>query len=49
MDTVHTLTQRNAEFATHRFTSGLRILPSLKTFIIGCLDPAGGPCADPRD
>jgi carbonic anhydrase len=43
VDTVHTLTQRNAEFATHRFTSGLRILQSLKTFIIGCLDPRVDP------
>jgi carbonic anhydrase len=31
------------EFATHRFTSGLRILPSLKTFIIGCVDPRVDP------
>jgi carbonic anhydrase len=43
VDAVHTLTQRNAEFATHRFTSGLRILPSLKTFIIGCVDPRVDP------
>jgi carbonic anhydrase len=43
VDTVHTLNQRNAEFAMHRFTSGLRIIPSLKTFIIGCVDPRVDP------
>jgi carbonic anhydrase len=43
VDAVHTLTQRNAEFAKHRFTSGLRILPSLKTFVIGCVDPRVDP------
>ena len=43
MDTVETLTQRNAEFAAHRFAAGLRMTPSLKTIIIGCVDPRVDP------
>lgn len=43
MDTVETLTQRNAEFAARRFTSGLKMMPSLKTIIIGCVDPRVDP------
>ena len=43
MDAVHTLTQRNAEFATRGFTLGLPMMPSLKTFIIGCVDPRVDP------
>ena len=43
MDAVHTLTERNAEFATHRFALGLPMMPSLKTFIIGCVDPRVDP------
>jgi carbonic anhydrase len=43
MDTVETLTQRNAEFAAHRFAAGLQMTPSLKTIIIGCVDPRVDP------
>jgi carbonic anhydrase len=43
MDTVETLTQRNAQFAAHRFASGLKMMPSLKTIIIGCVDPRVDP------
>ena len=43
MDAVHTLTERNAEFATHRFALGYPLMPSLKTFIIGCVDPRVDP------
>ncbi len=43
MDALDPLTQRNADFAAHRFTSGLRIIPSLKTFVIGCVDPRVDP------
>ena len=43
MDAVHTLTQRNAEFATRSFALGLPMMPSLKTFIIGCVDPRVDP------
>jgi carbonic anhydrase len=37
------LTQRNADFADHRFTAGLMMMPSLKTIIIGCVDPRVDP------
>jgi carbonic anhydrase len=43
MDTVETLTQRNAEFAAHRFAAGLQMTPSLETIIIGCVDPRVDP------
>jgi carbonic anhydrase len=43
MDTVETLTQRNAEFAAHRFVAGLKMMPALKTIIIGCVDPRVDP------
>lgn len=43
MDTVEALTQRNAEFAAHRFTSGLTMTPSLKTIVITCVDPRVDP------
>lgn len=37
------LAQGNVGFSTHRFASGLRIIPSLKVFIIGCVDPRVDP------
>lgn len=43
MDTVNTLTKRNTDFATQRFTSGLRMMPSMRTFVIGCVDPRVDP------
>ena len=43
MDTVDTLTQRNADFAGQRFTPGLRMMPSMRTFVIGCVDPRVDP------
>jgi carbonic anhydrase len=33
----------NAGFSAHRFTSGLKIIPSLKIFLIGCVDPRVDP------
>ena len=45
MDALETLTQRNAEFAAQGFDPSLRIIPSLKTFIIGCVDPRVDPAA----
>jgi carbonic anhydrase len=45
MDFLETLTQRNADFANSGFTSGLRMLPSRRTMIIGCVDPR----VDPMD
>jgi carbonic anhydrase len=37
------LVQGNAGFSTYRFASGLKIIPSLKLFIIGCVDPRVDP------
>jgi len=37
------LAQGNAGFSIHRFASGLKIIPSLKVFIIGCVDPRVDP------
>jgi carbonic anhydrase len=38
------LTTRNKNFAAH-FTTGLRMMPSLKTIVIGCVDPRVDPTA----
>jgi carbonic anhydrase len=43
VDVLETLTQQNAEFAAHDFAGGLRIVPSLKVFVIGCVDPRVDP------
>ena len=43
MAVFETLSERNAEFAAHRFTSGLRIVPSLKAIVVGCVDPRVDP------
>lgn len=43
MNTIDTLIQRNHEFATHRFVSGLPMLPTLRTIIISCADPRVDP------
>jgi carbonic anhydrase len=43
MATLEILKQRNAEFAAHRFADGLMMMPSLKTIIIGCVDPRVDP------
>ena len=45
MDFLQTLTQRNNEFATTGFHSDLKIIPSQKTLILGCVDPR----VDPMD
>jgi carbonic anhydrase len=42
-DPVQKLIQGNAGFSTHRFTSGLKIIPALKVFVIGCVDPRVDP------
>jgi carbonic anhydrase len=42
-DSVQKLIQGNAGFSTHRFASGLKIIPSLKIFVIGCVDPRVDP------
>jgi carbonic anhydrase len=43
MSIIDTLTRRNEVFANQRFPAGLKIIPSLKTMIIGCVDPRVDP------
>lgn len=43
MNVIETLLERNRVFARDRFSSGLRMMPSLKTTIIGCVDPRVDP------
>ncbi|MEV7323789.1 carbonic anhydrase [Streptomyces sp. NPDC093970] len=43
MGVVETLTSRNADFTKTRFTDGLRMMPNLKTIVIGCVDPRVDP------
>ncbi|WP_338581211.1 carbonic anhydrase [Pseudomonas sp. MAG733B] len=45
MDFLQTLAQRNAAFANLDFSADLKIIPSRKTMIIGCVDPR----VDPMD
>ncbi|MBV6822055.1 carbonic anhydrase [Pseudomonas sp. PD9R] len=45
MDFLQTLTQRNSQFADNGFSADLKIIPSQKTMIIGCVDPR----VDPMD
>jgi carbonic anhydrase len=40
---MDTLTRRNEAFASSRFSRGLKIVPSLKTLIVGCVDPRVDP------
>ena len=43
MSTVATLTQRNDDFAAHRFGASASLMPTLRTMIIGCADPRVDP------
>ena len=43
MTTIDTLIQRNEEFAAHRFSAGLSLMPTLGTMIVGCVDPRVDP------
>jgi carbonic anhydrase len=45
VDILPTLMKRNDDFATRRFAPGLRMMPSAKTIVVGCLDPR----VDPAD
>ena len=45
MTTTETMLDRNATFARERFAPGLRMMPSLRTIVIGCVDPR----VDPTD
>jgi len=40
---IESLTRRNEEFAAHRFQAGLSLMPTLKTMIVGCVDPRVDP------
>ncbi len=43
MSVIETLTERNEVFAASRFSADLKIMPSMKTMIIGCVDPRVDP------
>jgi carbonic anhydrase len=43
MHVIDTLIQRNEAFASSKFSADLKIIPSLKTMIIGCVDPRVDP------
>jgi carbonic anhydrase len=43
MTTLDTLTKRNSDFAAHRFVAGLTMMPTLRTLVIGCVDPRVDP------
>lgn len=43
MAVLDTLVQRNTRFAQSRFSADLKIMPSMKTIIIGCVDPRVDP------
>jgi len=43
MNVLEELTARNRAFARERFSPGLRMMPSLRTTIIGCVDPRVDP------
>lgn len=43
MDYLDTLIRRNEDFAAQGFSADLKIIPSKKTFIIGCVDPRVDP------
>lgn len=45
MDFLQTLIERNAAFAENDFAADLKIIPSQKTLILGCVDPR----VDPMD
>lgn len=45
MDFIASLAQRNADFAATTFSAGMKILPSRRTLILGCVDPR----VDPMD
>lgn len=43
MDFLTMLSQRNKEFAAAKFAAGLKMMPTQKTIIIGCIDPRVDP------
>jgi carbonic anhydrase len=48
MNLIEMITQRNEEFVRSGHSADLKIIPSTKTIIIGCLDPrVDGPGLEP--
>jgi carbonic anhydrase len=45
MEFLETIIERNERFVQHGFSASLKIIPTAKTIIIGCLDPR----VDPMD
>lgn len=45
MNVVDNLLARNRTFATTRFDAALKMMPKLRTFVIGCVDPRVDPAA----
>lgn len=43
MEFIASLIERNAEFAATTFATGMKILPSRRTLILGCVDPRVDP------
>jgi carbonic anhydrase len=43
MTTFDTLLERNQDFASHHFLKDLPLMPTLRTMIIGCVDPRVDP------
>ena len=43
MNTLETLIERNHDFVQHNFTSGLPLMPTLRTIVISCADPRVDP------
>ncbi len=43
MTTLDTLIERNQDFASHHFPKDLPLMPTLRTMIIGCVDPRVDP------
>jgi carbonic anhydrase len=45
MAVIDTLIDRNADFVAHRFPPNLKLNPTLKTMLIGCVDPRVDPAS----
>jgi carbonic anhydrase len=43
MEYLETLLRRNTEFASHGYSPNLRMMPTSKSLIIGCVDPRVDP------
>jgi carbonic anhydrase len=43
MSVAGALAERNADFAAHRFPGAMKLMPKLRTIVIGCVDPRVAP------